>query len=185
MEFVMGLATSLGRLTIKQFDGWLLKDENLMIQWLIVSSAVEFNSRRDAKSQKIGESQEKAEKPDLIWQGVVWIKIKGAKIHSFVLAMKRWFLCLLGLNMIVWNPIIQKKSKKMKKHWKTQKSQNCTVVHYSALQCTIVKRLNYSLQMDQIWPIMTQDDWLWLRMTYQGSGGHQGVQGAPGGARGH
>ena len=47
------------------------------------------------------------------------------------------------------------------------------------LQC---KRLNYSLQMGQIWLIMTQDDWLWPRMTYQGSWGHQGVQG---GARGH
>ena len=44
------------------------------------------------------------------------------------------------------------------------------------------KRLNYSLQMGQIWLIMTQDDWLWPRMTYQGSWGHQGVQG---GARGH
>ena len=43
-------------------------------------------------------------------------------------------------------------------------------------------RLNYSLQMGQIWPIMTQNDWLWPRMTYQGSWGHQGVQG---GARGH
>ena len=47
------------------------------------------------------------------------------------------------------------------------------------LQC---KRLNYSLQMGQIWLMMTQDDWLWPRMTYQGSWGHQGVQG---GARGH
>ena len=36
--------------------------------------------------------------------------------------------------------------------------------------------------MGQIWLIMTQDDWLWPRMTYQGSWGHQGVQG---GARGH
>ena len=36
--------------------------------------------------------------------------------------------------------------------------------------------------MGQIWPIMTQNDWLWPRMTYQGSWGHQGVQG---GARGH
>ena len=45
------------------------------------------------------------------------------------------------------------------------------------LQC---KRLNYPLQMGQIWLIMTQDDWLWSRMTYQGSWGHQGIQGAPG-----
>ena len=36
--------------------------------------------------------------------------------------------------------------------------------------------------MGQIWLIMTQNDWLWPRMTYQGSWGHQGVQG---GARGH
>ena len=42
------------------------------------------------------------------------------------------------------------------------------------LQC---KRLNYSLQMGQIWLIMTQDDWLWPRMTYQGSWGHQGAPG--------
>ena len=41
--------------------------------------------------------------------GVVWIEIKGAKIHLFVLAMKRWFLYLLGFNMIVWNQIMQKK----------------------------------------------------------------------------
>ena len=47
------------------------------------------------------------------------------------------------------------------------------------LQC---KRLNYSLQMGQIWLIMTQYDWQWPRMTYQGSWGHPGVQG---GARGH
>ena len=52
------------------------------------------------------------------------------------------------------------------------------------------KHLNYSLQMGQIWLIMTQNDWLWPRMTYQGSWGHQGVQGgatghqgAPGGSR--
>ena len=44
-----------------------------------------------------------------IWGGVVWIEIKGAKIYSFVLAMKRWFLYLLGFNMIVWNQIMQKK----------------------------------------------------------------------------
>ena len=36
--------------------------------------------------------------------------------------------------------------------------------------------------MSQIWLIMARDDWLWPRMTYQGSWGHQGVQG---GARGH
>ena len=29
--------------------------------------------------------------------------------------------------------------------------------------------------MGQIWPIMTQEDWIWFRMTYQGSGTHQGV----------
>ena len=49
------------------------------------------------------------------------------------------------------------------------------------LQC---KRLNYSLQMGQIWLIMTQDDWLWPRMTYQGSWGHQGVQGGARGCQG-
>ena len=42
--------------------------------------------------------------------------------------------------------------------------------------------LNYSLRMAQIWPIMTHDDWVWQGMTYQGSGGLQGVQG---GVRGH
>ena len=42
-------------------------------------------------------------------------------------------------------------------------------------------RLNHSFQMGQRWLTMAQDDWLWPRMTYQGSGGHQGVQG---GARG-
>jgi len=36
--------------------------------------------------------------------------------------------------------------------------------------------------MGQIWLIMTQYDWQWPRMTYQGSWGHPGVQG---GARGH
>ena len=42
-------------------------------------------------------------------------------------------------------------TKKVKKQTqKTKKLQNCTVVHYSALQSTIVIRLNYSLQMDQI-----------------------------------
>ena len=45
-------------------------------------------------------------------------------------------------------------------------------------------RLNYSLQMGQIWPIMTQNDWLWPRMTYQGSWGHQGVQGGTRGRQG-
>ena len=34
---------------------------------------------------------------------------KGAKIHLFVLAMKMWFLYLLGFNTIVRNQIIQKK----------------------------------------------------------------------------
>ena len=34
--------------------------------------------------------------------------------------------------------------------------------------------------MWQIWPMMTQTTWLWPRMTYQGSRGHQGVQGAGG-----
>ena len=67
-----------------------------------------------------------------------------------------------------------KKSKNAQKNAKTQKNTN---FHYIALQCTVVKRLNYSPQMGQIWPIMTQDDWLWLRMTYQGSGEHQGAQG--------
>ena len=57
-----------------------------------------------------------------IWQGVVWIEIKGAEIHSIVLAMKTWFLCLLGLNMIVWNLIIQKKSKKTHKKHKKRKN---------------------------------------------------------------
>ena len=33
--------------------------------------------------------------------------------------------------------------------------------------------------MGQIWLIMTQDDWLWPRMTYKGSWGHQG---SPGGS---
>jgi len=42
--------------------------------------------------------------------------------------------------------------------------------------------VQFTLQMGQIWLIMTQDDWLWPRMTYQGSWGHQGVQG---GAWGH
>ena len=57
-----------------------------------------------------------------IWQDVVWIEIKGAKIHSFVLAMKRWFLYLLGFNMIVWNQIMQKKLKNnTKKHKKRKK----------------------------------------------------------------
>ena len=36
--------------------------------------------------------------------------------------------------------------------------------------------------MDQTWPKMTQNDWLCPGMTYQRSGGHQGVRG---GARGH
>ena len=43
-------------------------------------------------------------------------------------------------------------------HWTPPKT------HYYVLLC---KRLNYSLQMCQIWPIMTQDDWLLLRMTYR------------------
>ena len=34
--------------------------------------------------------------------------------------------------------------------------------------------------MGQIWPMMTQDDWLWPRMTPGGPGGRQG---APGGSR--
>ena len=60
-----------------------------------------------------------------IWGGVVWIEIKGAKIHSFVLAMKRWFLCLMGFNMIVSNQIIQKKFKKTHKNHKKRK--NCKI----------------------------------------------------------
>ena len=66
-----------------------------------------------------------------------------------------------------------------------QNALQCTTVQCNVLKC---KRLNYSLQMGQIRPIMTQDDCVWQGMTYQGSGGFQGVQGgtrgAPGGARG-
>ena len=66
-----------------------------------------------------------------------------------------------------------------------QNALQCTTVQCNGLKC---KRLNYSLQMGQIGPIMTQDDCVWQGMTYQGSGGFQGVQGgtrgAPGGARG-
>ena len=54
-----------------------------------------------------------------------------------------------------------------------------STVQSNVLNC---KRLNNWLQMSQICPIMTQDDWQWPRMTYQGSGEHRGVQG---GARGH
>ena len=66
-----------------------------------------------------------------------------------------------------------------------QNALQCTTVQCNVLKC---KRLNYSLQMGQIRPIMTQDDCVWQGMTYQGSGGLQGGpggrQGAPGGARG-
>ena len=60
-----------------------------------------------------------------------------------------------------------------------QNALQCTTVQCNVLKC---KRLNYSLQMGQIWPIMTHDDCVWQGMTYQGSGGFQGVQG---GVRGH
>ena len=79
----------------------------------------------------------------------------------------------------------------IKKHFRAlfrpppQNDLQCTTVQCNVLKC---KRLNYSLQMGQIRPIMTQDDCVWQGMTYQGSGGFQGVQGgtrgAPGGARG-
>ena len=53
-------------------------------------------------------------------------------------------------------------TKKMQKHPKNakkmQKHKKNTKLHYIALQCTVVKHLNYSPQMGQIRPIMTQDD---------------------------
>ena len=62
-----------------------------------------------------------------------------------------------------------------------QNALQCTTVQCNGLKC---KRLNYSLQMGQIWPIMTQDDCVWQGMTYQGSGGFQGVQGGTRGRQG-
>ena len=62
-----------------------------------------------------------------------------------------------------------------------QNALQCTAVQCNVLKC---KRLNYSLQMGQIRPIMTQDDCVWQGMTYQGSGGFQGVQGGTRGRRG-
>ena len=72
--------------------------------------------------------------------------------NSFVcFSNEKVIFVFVGLEYDSMKPNHTKKVKKThKKHKKTQKSQNCTVVHYSALQCTIVKRLNYSLQMDQI-----------------------------------
>ena len=62
-----------------------------------------------------------------------------------------------------------------------QNALQCTTVQCNVLKC---KRLNYSLQMGQIRPIMTQDDCVWQGMTYQGSGGFQGVQGGTRGRQG-
>ena len=69
--------------------------------------------------------------------------------HSFVcFSNEKVIFVFVAFQYDSMKPNHTKKVKK--KHKKTQKSQNCTVAHYSALQCTIVKRLNYSLQMDQI-----------------------------------
>ena len=72
--------------------------------------------------------------------------------NSFVcFSNEKVIFVFVGLQYDSMKPNHAKKSKKItQKTQKTQKAQNCTVVHYSALQCTIVKRLNYSLQMDQI-----------------------------------
>ena len=45
-----------------------------------------------------------------------------------------------------------------------QNALQCTTVQCNGLKC---KRLNYSLQMGQIRPIMTQDDCVWQGMAYQ------------------
>ena len=93
-------------------------------------------------------------------------------------------------NSLIWGVgwrIIQKISKKIDFcHF----SRGVLSLGWGGYGHTAVKRLNYPLQMGQIWLIMTQDDWLWPRMTYQGSWGHQGVQGGtwghqgvPGGSR--
>ena len=55
----------------------------------------------------------------------------------------------------------------------------CTVSHCANGPGWPLWQVNFSLLIAQLWPIMPQDDWLWSGMTYHGSEGCQGTQGAP------
>ena len=56
---------------------------------------------------------------------------------------------------------------------------------YHTVQMVLVDpcdKFNFSLLIAQLWPIMTQDDWLWSGMTYHGQGGARVPREGP---RGH
>ena len=63
-------------------------------------------------------------------------------------------------------------TKNFKKSWCLSLFGDVLSLGWGGMGVLWCKRLNYSLQMGQIWLIMTQNDWLWLRMTYHGSWGH-------------
>ena len=60
----------------------------------------------------------------------------------------------------------------------------CTVSHCANGPGWPLWQINFSLLIAQIWLLMTQNDWLWSGMTYHGSEGCQGTQGAPAAAGG-
>ena len=54
---------------------------------------------------------------------------------------------------------------------KSRPPQKCTVSHCANGPGWPLWTVNFSLLIAQLWPIMTQDYWLWSGMTYHGSGG--------------